>query len=442
MNDKILKIKKSTLVDIADQVRAKTGSTDKIKVKDLDEAVANLQGGGNIEVDVLPEIMVVTGREAVPASTDPDDIIKLDTIHFNTSLTLEETIAEFKKIFAEIDAYYGKEMSCYEYSIGFLDENYNAINELHIGNEWSSLEDGSYAYSDEFWLEHITGTIFDPELFEFGWNPDFNGKLDVSGSVFVVAQMQLNENIDWGDENYIGDHSNDNHNQRFVNLFYVPEETLNPEIDVESIYKLPDGSMWMAQDREWCPFGKKYSPEQLGTYNNPEFGFYFGQVFGLDTPISIDISILNQKLVESGNAYYGFDGNGPYLLVPSHDYYGNYAGMSPLPIGLSKNTDTGELNLSLGNRGGYNALYKHYVVNQTDVFTITIRQLYKDAYQENMTMSAGEVDGLLNAFPFKFGVVLPGSNYNGIPGYSDNSQTDNNLNLPELAVFKAIKIGE
>jgi hypothetical protein len=57
-------------------------------------------------------------------------------------------------------------------------------------------------------------------------------------------------------------------------------------------------------------------------------------------------------------------------------------------------------------------------------------------------MSAGEVDGLLNAFPFKFGVVLPGSNYNGIPGYSDNSQTDNNLNLPELAVFKAIKIGE
>lgn len=49
MTDKILKIKKSTLVDIADQVRAKTGSTDKIKVSDLDDAVANISGGGAID---------------------------------------------------------------------------------------------------------------------------------------------------------------------------------------------------------------------------------------------------------------------------------------------------------------------------------------------------------------------------------------------------------
>lgn len=45
MNDKILTIKKSTLVDIADQVRAKTGSTDLIKVADLDDAVANMSAG-------------------------------------------------------------------------------------------------------------------------------------------------------------------------------------------------------------------------------------------------------------------------------------------------------------------------------------------------------------------------------------------------------------
>lgn len=47
MNDKILTIKKSTLVDIANEVRAKTGSTDLIKVADLDDAVANIQGGGS-----------------------------------------------------------------------------------------------------------------------------------------------------------------------------------------------------------------------------------------------------------------------------------------------------------------------------------------------------------------------------------------------------------
>lgn len=46
MNDKILTIKKSTLVDIANEVRAKTGSTDLIKVADLDDAVKELSGGG------------------------------------------------------------------------------------------------------------------------------------------------------------------------------------------------------------------------------------------------------------------------------------------------------------------------------------------------------------------------------------------------------------
>lgn len=47
MNDKVLKIKKSTLVDIANEVRAKTGSTDLIKIADLDDAIKNISGSGS-----------------------------------------------------------------------------------------------------------------------------------------------------------------------------------------------------------------------------------------------------------------------------------------------------------------------------------------------------------------------------------------------------------
>lgn len=47
MNDKILKIKKSTLADIANKVRAKTGSTDLIAIEDLDDAVAAISSGGS-----------------------------------------------------------------------------------------------------------------------------------------------------------------------------------------------------------------------------------------------------------------------------------------------------------------------------------------------------------------------------------------------------------
>lgn len=56
-DDKLYMIKKSTLVDIANAVRNKTGSTDLIKVSDLDDAVANMSlssGGSLIDVEQLP----------------------------------------------------------------------------------------------------------------------------------------------------------------------------------------------------------------------------------------------------------------------------------------------------------------------------------------------------------------------------------------------------
>lgn len=60
MNNKNLILKKQTLVNIADAIRAKTGSAELIAIEDLDDAVANLHigeggnGGGIIDVEELP----------------------------------------------------------------------------------------------------------------------------------------------------------------------------------------------------------------------------------------------------------------------------------------------------------------------------------------------------------------------------------------------------
>jgi hypothetical protein len=51
MNDKKLILKKQTLVNIADAVRAKTGSTDLIRIEDLDDAVTAISDGGGVDLD-------------------------------------------------------------------------------------------------------------------------------------------------------------------------------------------------------------------------------------------------------------------------------------------------------------------------------------------------------------------------------------------------------
>jgi hypothetical protein len=72
MNDQNLILKKQTLIDIADAIRAKTGSSDKIKVKDLDEAVSAIagsgDGGGEMDVYVPLEFYVVGNNITVDTS--------------------------------------------------------------------------------------------------------------------------------------------------------------------------------------------------------------------------------------------------------------------------------------------------------------------------------------------------------------------------------------
>lgn len=76
------KIKRSTLVDIANAIREKTGSTDKIKVSDLDDAVKAITAGGSDEpkqwsdldgsiFHVVPDLQNLEGLGSYESIEDP-----------------------------------------------------------------------------------------------------------------------------------------------------------------------------------------------------------------------------------------------------------------------------------------------------------------------------------------------------------------------------------
>lgn len=67
-DDKLYTIKKSTLVDIANAVREKTGSSDTIKVENLDDAVAGISGGGGGGVDLGQSMYFIIGSDSGSAS--------------------------------------------------------------------------------------------------------------------------------------------------------------------------------------------------------------------------------------------------------------------------------------------------------------------------------------------------------------------------------------
>jgi hypothetical protein len=66
MSNKILTLRQKTIVDIADAIRNKTGSSELIKIEDLDDAIAAIDvvegTGGIIDVEELP------GHQPIPAT--------------------------------------------------------------------------------------------------------------------------------------------------------------------------------------------------------------------------------------------------------------------------------------------------------------------------------------------------------------------------------------
>lgn len=305
MADKILKIKKSTLVDIADQVRAKTGSTDKIKVKDLDEAVANLQGGGVVEVDVLPAATVVGEKGVLPASTydineengdwtQTSEPVYVGNIYFNTDLSIEETVNTIKKVTQDLDAVYNKEMAVYEYYIYIDSDEDKSSLEIDLYNNFNRNDDGSKSYSDQ-WVIYVYqrdsegNTIFDDYIFDTengGWNPDFNGVISFNKTSVVDSYLEWNEDIDWVGNAYVVN-GIVNMNSELVDLIYTGEEVPNPEFNPEAIYKLPDETLWIYENGwvELSKGGSKSSYPEIYSYvsvmNNLDSSNYTAK-FSLD----------------------------------------------------------------------------------------------------------------------------------------------------------------
>lgn len=57
MKEKRLILKEQTLIDIANAIRTKTGTNELIKIQNLDDAIALIQGGGSGNDDVATKLM-------------------------------------------------------------------------------------------------------------------------------------------------------------------------------------------------------------------------------------------------------------------------------------------------------------------------------------------------------------------------------------------------
>lgn len=273
MNDKILTIKKSTLVDIANQVRAKTGSTDLIKVADLDDAVKELSGGGIVEVDVLPEIFFAGDSIPVPSSqierkpfTYEDgyveniamptgESVKCDSLVFNTSLSIDEVVNEIKKVSVDMDNTYAvNRIGC-----SFIIECYGNNNEYLMNINIQNIINGSYVdgtfvsnHSDDYCIGYNDGIsgesfyIFNTQ--DGGWNQEFintfNGVIEIpQNTTHVIAYIGWPDAENEAKYGFMSDKSKD-----ITNLVMAAELVKNPEFNAEAIYKLPDETLWMYED--------------------------------------------------------------------------------------------------------------------------------------------------------------------------------------------------
>lgn len=230
MSDKILTIKKSTLEDIADQVRAKTGSTELIKVADLDDAVKELSGGGGgvVEVDVLPEPTVVVPGSKAPVPNSG----YVDKVYLNTSLSDEEVIAELEKLVWSDDR-----NSIALLDADYVDESIMYLRRVSIDAYKDDDGDGGFTYNLACQImstnsDENLGTIYAWES-GYGWDSEFSGEINTRGlTLHDIQEVQINP--DGTKAQYpVGTQNN-----QIVNLFYTSEMVPNPEFDEESVYKV------------------------------------------------------------------------------------------------------------------------------------------------------------------------------------------------------------
>lgn len=439
MSDKILTIKKSTLVDIANQIREKNGSTDLIKVADLDDAVAELSGGGVVEVDVLPEPTVVVPGTQGPIPAEG----YVDTVYINTSLSNEEVVAEIEKIpltpgNAKMVVTTCESMSNLtmdDVMVGLLLQDSNDEKVYVIENmAMVSLGDMNGIY----WIDPSASTVM-PEMVALcgftGWNPNFNGEIKVNKELLSpdVSSEQL---------------------EQISNLFYTCEIGPNPEFNAEAIYKLPDETLWMYKDNEWIELvNGAVDVLALSPLNNPNLGFYYGQTFALTDPITINIPGILVVMKQLGIPEFAFFDNSVHVAIRvPFPYDENHISLYEGPnvtFGVQYDSDTNECTVSIGTDNQYFPVKKYNQVDISKPFTFTMQD-YIDVFEMNVDTSLWAV---------QYGTLVATDAYgnydtNSIPNVNykptDESDSEHGLvdkmdlkkNVTISLVYSYIKIGK
>lgn len=184
-------------------------------------------------------------------------------------------------------------------------------------------------------------------------------------------------------------------------------------------------------------------PMSLGNANNPEFGFYYGQVFSMDDPITIDAKILIEEMQKLDTSEFYFNSDIFNIMIPVYNPNSNYISVKQLYATVYVNQETEEISIEIGNTDDYSILNKTYTIPYTGKLTITLRQLYKDAYTQNdEPMSAESVDALISTFPLRYGYVCAGYNSYSCESGQSNWWSTGDFNNPENAIYKCLKIGK
>lgn len=176
--------------------------------------------------------------------------------------------------------------------------------------------------------------------------------------------------------------------------------------------------------------GSSHDPMELSTYNNPEFGFYYGQVVGFNDPITFDIPFIIEKMNELGINTFQFFGDIVSIHFPNFkDWGATY--LMPYCIDFSYSESDNKWILHIYSSDSYRNVNKEYEISDlTQPFTFT----FNDVVAELLENSSDDV-----IWPLNFGFISP----NNFSAWSSEVPDDmENLNNPDNAIYKGITIGK
>lgn len=216
------RIKRSTLVDIANAIREKTGKTDLIKVSDLDDAVKELSGSGPVVLDVdvntdpstldaNPNTIIrmyeeVETSEIANSFTAPvpmgNEGHTVSDVKFNTNTSDAEMIELFKSVFPSLAVYdtsndWERYYLVYENSSNYI----SMEKERYDDNTWKLVVkaqvkgNGLYYPIWELFINKADNSIVNNGQ---SWATEVdswdNGKMSIEGNVITVHFNNINAN--------------------------------------------------------------------------------------------------------------------------------------------------------------------------------------------------------------------------------------------------------